>query len=611
MTAQTTFKAVRTRVVSPPNGRAAGALAIALVTAAVSLMTVICVSGKSAAVADVGSGALPLHFDAGLSDRLVTLLCWAAVIVGGLGSGAGLLALSRGWRPRPRTLLIWSAVAVVALTVVSVAGSTDVLDYAVYGRIASLGHDPYRLTPGWLVRIGDPVGHYAPISWRHTPSLYGPLAIGLFSLASTIGGTSMAATVFILKLVAGAAFLATGFGLDRLAGPDPVARARVHLLWTLNPVMLWGMVAGAHVDAIAAALIVGAILALRWSTRSARTNTAPAGAAASRTGVTGATATGAGATGGGATGGGATHADASRGVLGDAVARTAMRAALTGLLAGTLLGAATAIKLPYVLAGIGLIWMVRRSPVTILCGAAATAIVTGGGYLIAGRTSITALTRNAGGRSEIDPWNLLDRHFHFLKPLTTSAGALAILAFVVLTALVWWSLSGRAASDPMAATGGHLGIAGTLRAARGQGWAQVPGATPGTGDASDRGESRGVGGRSWTVALVPAFAIALGWLATSPYQHPWYDAMLFPLLALLPRTRLDGLIVARGAVAWIGYIPGDPSRLSPPWFNHLVKGTLMSRVVPFALDLVIFGICLACLPITLHLAERFTRRLRS
>lgn len=58
--------------------------------------------------------------------------------------------MQRGWRPRPRNLIIGSILAVVALTLVPPIGSTDMLDYAVYGRIAGLGHSPYRMTPAEL-----------------------------------------------------------------------------------------------------------------------------------------------------------------------------------------------------------------------------------------------------------------------------------------------------------------------------------------------------------------------------------------------------------------------------------------------------------------------------
>ena len=42
--------------------------------------------------------------------------------------------------------------------------------------------------------------------------------------------------------------------LDRLLRADPVGRTRAHLLWSLNPLLLWGLVAAGHVDAVAAAV---------------------------------------------------------------------------------------------------------------------------------------------------------------------------------------------------------------------------------------------------------------------------------------------------------------------------------------------------------------------
>ena len=52
--------------------------------------------------------------------------------------------------------------------------------------------------------------------------------------------------------------------------------------------------------------------------------------------------------------------------------------------------------------------------------------------------------------------------------------------------------------------------------------------------------------------LVCALALVLGDIV----QYPWYDAMFFPLLALLPASRLDGWLVARIAVISGLLLPG-------------------------------------------------------
>jgi hypothetical protein len=80
-----------------------------------------------------------------------------------------------------------------------------------------------------------------------------------------VGGTSMLRTVWLLSVLSGIAYVATGALLLRLAGPDPARRVRSQLLWSLNPVLLWNLVAGSHVDVLGAFCVVAAFWALRRS----------------------------------------------------------------------------------------------------------------------------------------------------------------------------------------------------------------------------------------------------------------------------------------------------------------------------------------------------------
>ncbi|MEY9943110.1 glycosyltransferase 87 family protein [Kitasatospora sp. GAS1066B] len=212
-------------------------------------------------------GDLPPWFVQGNpSDLLVWLLVAAVLGLGTVTVVAGLLAVRRGWAPRPRLLLAGGAVAVLALLCVPPAGTTDPLNYAAYGRIETLGLNPYQLTPAGLAQTGDPVGKLALAEpWLHTPSVYGPLATVSEWAASLLGGASMLRTVWLLSVLGGAAFLATGALLLRLAGPDPARRVRSQLLWTLNPVLWWNLVVGPHVDTLCALCVVVGFWALRRS----------------------------------------------------------------------------------------------------------------------------------------------------------------------------------------------------------------------------------------------------------------------------------------------------------------------------------------------------------
>jgi hypothetical protein len=52
---------------------------------------------------------------------------------------------------------------------------------------------------------------------------------------------------------------------DRLLRHDPAARLRAHLLWTINPLLIWQLIAAAHLDVLAAAAgVLGLVLAAGW-----------------------------------------------------------------------------------------------------------------------------------------------------------------------------------------------------------------------------------------------------------------------------------------------------------------------------------------------------------
>lgn len=129
--------------------------------------------GPSAVEPVFGSrvGDLPPWFIHGNpSDLLVWTLVAAVLALGTVAVAAGLLAVRRGWAPRPGRLLAGGVVAVLGLLCVPPAGTTDPLNYAAYGRIETLGLNPYQLTPAGLAQTGDPVGKLSIAEpWLHTP----------------------------------------------------------------------------------------------------------------------------------------------------------------------------------------------------------------------------------------------------------------------------------------------------------------------------------------------------------------------------------------------------------------------------------------------------------
>jgi hypothetical protein len=198
--------------------------------------------------------------------RYVIPAVWFAGALGGAGVIAALAALRRGQSLPVRTLVVTGLLGVAALTVLPPVGSTDALDYAVYGHIAALGHSPYVMVPAQYQALAHVKG--VPGGWSHIPSVYGPLATFEQLVAAKLAGArSLARTVFWLKLVNAVVFAGVALAADRLLRGDPVARARAHVLWTVNPLLLWNLIAAGHVDLVAAGVgLAGLLIADRWVT---------------------------------------------------------------------------------------------------------------------------------------------------------------------------------------------------------------------------------------------------------------------------------------------------------------------------------------------------------
>ncbi len=312
-----------------------------------------------------------------VSAAVVTTALWVATLLGAAGVAAGLAAVQRGARFSIRALLITAALAVAALTVLLPAGSTDAFDYASYGRIVTLGHSPYVMTPYELRQIHNTFAESVPTTWQHSVSVYGPLATVENFLAAKLGGISAARIVFWLKLWDSIAFGIVAFVIDRVLRCDPARRLRAHLLWTINPLLLWDLVAAGHVDVLAAGAGMLGLLAL------------------------------------------GEHSAASRPPL------------LRVLAAGALIGAAAEIKINYALFGLGLAWALRRTPLALAQAAAAALVVLLPGYLWFGPPAVRALTdrRNIASADNFYRFFLLDPHWR--KNLAVIAAVL-VVAMAVL-----------------------------------------------------------------------------------------------------------------------------------------------------------------------------------
>jgi len=369
------------------------------------------------------------------SPDSVVVLQGVGMLAGALSVCLGIGAVGLGWRPSARLLVaIGAAVAVLYVFLPPSWGDTDVLNYAIYGRIAALGHSPYLMTPGQLYRTGDPVAVLGPQAWRNWPTVYGPVATALQWAAAKLGGTSMAWIVFWIKVGNAIAFVLTALGLVRLTAGNRALQARSCILWVVNPLLLFWLVGNGHIDILLGLAAVLLLMVIQASQRDSK---------------------------------------------------------VAGLVSGLIIGAGTAIKTPFALAALGVAWALRKSPWTIMAGIVGAAAVLVPCYLRPGVLDGAVLSRRL-------TW---DQGFLHLPAAISSRpdvyGALILIAGVVMAAVLLWRMPQSYPPLP---------------------WAR------------------------------PAAALVLAWLVVFPTAGPWYDAAIFPLVALIVPSWLDYIIIAHCAL---------------------------------------------------------------
>jgi hypothetical protein len=226
-----------------------------------ALLLLVAAAGPSAAKPGLGPrGWAPGDLPIVLSSAVVTAILWTAYLLGASAVALGLWRGAASDRPLPRVpAWLWPTVLGVLALLTGPVGSADHINYAAYGRIAAQGGDPYLVAPITWAGGLDPVTSAVQPPWTMTPSVYGPFATALQALSSIVGRDNLRQTVWFWQLLIVVSWLLVRF-LLRQAAVDDVARRRVDLLWTVNPVVFGIAVLGAHVDLVATALALAAVL---------------------------------------------------------------------------------------------------------------------------------------------------------------------------------------------------------------------------------------------------------------------------------------------------------------------------------------------------------------
>jgi hypothetical protein len=157
-----------------------------------------------------------------------------------------------GQRASAGLIVALIAVVLAFAIVLPPRGSRDVWSYVMYGRILEhYGVSPYSHVPRDFPH--DPFFHL--VGWRDTPSVYGPVFVGIAAIGSRIAGTSaLAARLFYQALSAGAVVVALALIWRRTRSPAALA------LLGLNPLIVLSVVSGAHNDSLVGLGILAAVL---------------------------------------------------------------------------------------------------------------------------------------------------------------------------------------------------------------------------------------------------------------------------------------------------------------------------------------------------------------
>jgi hypothetical protein len=167
-----------------------------------------------------------------------------------------LLRLAAAGQLQAKAASLVAAVWALPFAVGPVIGSRDAYAYVAQGELARRGLDPAnavvsRLGPGVLLSAVDP-------RWRETKPPYGGVAVAIQKAAASAGTPTL--SLVFLRLVALVAVLVLVVVAARMA--SPFGRPLVVVAIAANPLVLVHLVAGAHLDAVAAALpICGLALA--------------------------------------------------------------------------------------------------------------------------------------------------------------------------------------------------------------------------------------------------------------------------------------------------------------------------------------------------------------
>ena len=159
-----------------------------------------------------------------------------------------------------RTYLVW----VAPLMATAPLFTQDIYSYLAQGSIVRQGFDPYAAGPVEILGTEHPLARSVPFIWAHSPSPYGPVALGVAAAISALTQDSIFLGVLAHRAVSLAGVLAASWATVALARRCGVAGSAALWLGICNPLAILHLIAGIHNEALMLGfMMVGLELAFR------------------------------------------------------------------------------------------------------------------------------------------------------------------------------------------------------------------------------------------------------------------------------------------------------------------------------------------------------------
>src|SRR5512132_3930221 len=222
--------------------------------------------------------------------------------------------------------------------------------------------------------------------------------------------------------------------------------------------------------------------------------------------------------------------------------------------AGLGIGLAGCAKVSIGLWGLAMLWAYRREPKKALLLCLGTAVPMGLAYVLWQPTAFLQSLRN-GGYVSVGSWaNTLYRLLYLFMTGFHAKVIVGVISYIGLIVIGWMLY-------------------------RVVPWTPAPGLDK---DADMRRDPL-------TIALRTALVLSVAWLITSMYTLSWYDLLAWMPLAVLAASKLDKIMLIRGAALSLAYVPGRAIDLGAALdFTATRMRDSISPIIQMAMVLAVF-----------------------